>query len=109
MRCNGVVTDLAPAGEEDLRKWAIKRLKRKRELRDNLIIFVIINGALWLIWALSGTHTNQEGVPWPVWITGVCALILLLQALRLHSENPISESEIRSEMDRLHRTEPKPR
>jgi hypothetical protein len=89
--------------DQDLRKRAIKRLKRKREFWGNVSTFVLINAALWLVWALTGAHTNQEGVPWPAWISGVWALILVLQGWHLYAERPISESDIESEMNRLHR------
>lgn len=92
-----------PVDDDALRKYAIKRLKRKRELMGNLATFVLINAALWLVWGVTGTHTNEDGIPWPAWITGVWALILVLQAWHLFADRPISESDVQAEMGRLHR------
>jgi 2TM domain len=92
------------ADDQDLRDMAVKRLKKRREFRGNVATFVMVNGALWLIWGLTGAHTNHDGVPWPAWITGFWALILILQAWHLYSDRPISETEIQSEMVRMDRT-----
>lgn len=92
-----------PIDDDGLREYAIKRLKRKRELMGNLATFVLVNAALWLIWGITGAHTNSDGVPWPAWITGAWALILVLQAWHLAADRPISESDVQAEMGRLHR------
>ena len=36
--------------------------RRRVEFRTHLIVYLIINAALWTIWYFTGSH-----YPWPVW------------------------------------------
>ena len=49
--------------EEELRAQAIKRLEEKREFRQHLAIYVLVNAALSAIWYF----TNSGGYFWPIW------------------------------------------
>jgi hypothetical protein len=41
----------------------LRQLARKRvDFRRHLIVYLIINGMLWLLWLVTG-----RGYPWPVW------------------------------------------
>jgi hypothetical protein len=48
------------------------------------------------IWALTGT-----GYPWPIWMSGVWAIGLLLNAWDVYGRRPITEAEIRREIEHL--------
>ena len=49
-----------PAGEEQrLRDQAIKRIKRRRKFLRDLLFFLLVNAALWAIWALNGAETDD--------------------------------------------------
>jgi hypothetical protein len=48
--------------EKDLRAVATKRVRAKRDFFAHLASYLIINGALVAVWALTG-----EGYPWFVW------------------------------------------
>jgi len=58
--------------ELELRDQAVKSLKRKRRFVQSVIVYVTVNGVLWLIWLL--TDRSKDGyIPWPAWISAVWA------------------------------------
>jgi hypothetical protein len=88
-----------PAGEEQrLRDQAIKRIKRRRKFLRDLLFFLLVNAALWAIWALNGAETDDL---WPAWVSGIWGALLVLDAWKAYGERPISDSEIEEEMSQL--------
>ena len=82
--------------EQDLRERALDRLKKKRDFRTHIVIYVAVNAFLVAIWAVTGA-----GFFWPVfpilgWGIGVVA-----NAWDVYGRKPITEDEIRREADRL--------
>lgn len=53
--------------EKDPQLWAIA--KRRAEFKRSIAYYIVINAFLWLVWLLSGTKTNDNDIPWPVWST----------------------------------------
>lgn len=82
--------------ESEVREQALQRIKKRRDLSAHFVSYIVINAALWAIWALTGA-----GYPWPVWVTGGWAVGLLLNAWDVYGRRPITETDIRREMDRL--------
>jgi hypothetical protein len=89
------------AREDHLRQQAMERLKVKRELRGNIASFVVINAALWVVWAVSSGESEAGGVPWPLWVTGFWGVALVLHAWNVYGQRPISDSEVDEEMRRI--------
>jgi hypothetical protein len=83
--------------DDELRSQAVKRLKRKRDFIRNLVIFALVNGGLWAIWATNGADTGDL---WPAFVTGIWAVLLLLDLFKIF-ERPITDQDIRDEVDRL--------
>jgi hypothetical protein len=88
--------ETAPRTEEELREAAIGRLKKKRDFRGHVFIYVAVNAVLVAIWAITGA-----GFFWPIfpilgWGIGVAA-----NAWDVYGRKPISEDEIRQESERL--------
>jgi 2TM domain-containing protein len=82
--------------EDDLREQAIQRLKKKRDFRSHVFIYVAVNAMLVVIWAVT-----DSGFFWPIfpivgWGIGVAA-----NAWDVYGRKPITEYEIRREADRL--------
>jgi hypothetical protein len=77
------------------REAALARLEAKRDFRNHVAIYVIVNTMLVAIWALSG-----QGYFWPVWPILGWGVGLVLHGWKAFYEKPISEEEIRREMDR---------
>jgi len=86
----------AAQSEEDLREQAIARLKKKRDFRTHVFMYVAVNAFLVVIWAVT-----SSGFFWPIfpilgWGIGVAA-----NAWDVYGRRPIREEEIRREADRL--------
>lgn len=84
--------------EQELRDQAVERLKKKRDFRGHVFIYVAVNTMLVVIWAVTG-----DGFFWPIfpilgWGVGVAA-----NAWDVYGRKPISEDEIRRETERLQR------
>jgi hypothetical protein len=85
--------------DASLRDQALARLKRKREFRNHLVVFVAVNVLLWLIWAFS----DDRGFPWPAFVTVFWGFGTAMQAWNVYGQGrrPISEQEIDEEMRRI--------
>ncbi|HTQ68069.1 MAG TPA: 2TM domain-containing protein [Solirubrobacteraceae bacterium] len=70
------------------------RLKKKRDFQNHLLAFVVINAAVWVLWATTGA-----GYPWPAWITGIWAVGLVFNAWDVF-RRPISEADVQDEIKR---------
>jgi hypothetical protein len=88
--------EATPTTEGELRERAIVRLKKKRDFRSHIFIYVAVNVVLVVIWAVTGA-----GFFWPIfpilgWGIGVAA-----NAWDVYGRKPIGEGEIRREAERL--------
>lgn len=83
--------------DEQLREAALKRLKKRRDFRNHLVTYVIINAFLTLIWYF----TDRDGYFWPMWVMIGWGIGLAFNAWEVYGRKDISESEIQSEMDKL--------
>jgi len=105
----------APADSEVARHRAIRQLERKRRFRISAAWSAIVIVILVAIWAISEYHnaggwptqgfSQSSGIPdvWNFWIVYPVGAILLLLAAHgwyVYGNKPISESEIKREMDR---------
>lgn len=82
------------AGSE--REQAIERLKKRRDFQGHLASYVVVNAALWGIWAITG-----GGYPWPAWVTGGWAIGVLLNAWDVYFRTPITDADVEREMERI--------
>ena len=83
----------------DLREQAVARLKKKRDFKTHLLMYVSVNAMLVAIWAI----TSDGGMFWPIfpilgWGIGVVA-----NAWEVYGRKPITEEEIQREAGRLGR------
>ena len=80
---------------DDQRQAAIRRLKAKREFRQHLVVFVLVNTMLIIIWAATGA-----GYFWPIWPIGGWAIGLVSHAVTIYSRRSITEEDIQAEIRR---------
>lgn len=81
--------------DEGPREAAIKRVKAKRDFKSHVAVYFIVNAMLVVIWAASGA-----GYFWPIWPIAGWGVGLAFNAWSVYFERPISEDEIRHEMER---------
>jgi hypothetical protein len=86
--------------QEDLREIALKRLKKRREFRTHLFVYVLVNALLWGIWVVAGV-TGDFGFPWPVFVTGGWGVGLLFDARETYGQEPVTEQDVQAEIERL--------
>lgn len=88
--------DTEAVGSE--RDRALDRIKKRRDFHNHLLAFVVINAAVWTVWAVTGS-----GYPWPAWITGFWSIGLFFNAWDVYMRRPITEADVQRE---LHREQP---
>jgi hypothetical protein len=84
--------------ERAVRDLALKRVKDRRDFQGHLVVYLVVNGFLWLLWAF--TSGMDLGNPWPIWVTlgwGIGVVINWWSVTR----RPITESDVEREVKRL--------
>ena len=64
----GNLTHMGPNDSEQPRsdrEAALLRLKKRRDFQSDLVAFLVVNAAVWVIWLFTGS-----GYPWPAWLRG---------------------------------------
>ena len=79
------------------RELALRRLKKQRDFQSHVVAYVVINAAVWAIWAFTGA-----GYPWPAWLTGLWGIGLVMNAWDVYWRRPITETDVERELERLH-------
>jgi hypothetical protein len=86
------------AAESDaLRERAIKHLKKRRDFSGHLLVYVLVNGFLVVIWALTGDH----GFFWPVFPMAGWGIGVVMNAWDVYRNDEFGEEPIRREMEHL--------
>lgn len=47
--------------------WEIAQ--RRVSFKYHLVTYIIINAFLWIVWAMSGSKNDHNGLPWAIWPT----------------------------------------
>jgi len=104
------------ASEQGVRELAVKQIERKRRFRARAFIAAAVSVLLVIIWAITEYNnaggwptsgfSQSSGIPheWNSWIiypVVALALGVAIDAWHTYRGKPITESEIRREMDRL--------
>jgi hypothetical protein len=88
------------ARELELRERAIKQLKKRRDFRGHLMVYVLVNSFLVVIWAVTSGPGNFF---WPVFVLGGWGIGLVANFYDVYIADDISEAEIRRQMEVLSR------
>lgn len=91
--------DTESARHERARHAAEDRIRRRRQVINQVAIYVIINAGLWVIWLLG--DSSRSGVPWPLYVTAGWGAILALVAWRTLSDGPPTEADIEREIRKI--------
>ena len=84
------------ASTDDLREQARKRLKKKRDFRTHVVMYVLVNAMLVVIWAVT-----DSGFFWPIFPIAGWGIGLVADAWATFGEKPISDAEIDREVEKL--------
>ena len=95
------MTNLDSAGAQDaeLRDRAMKQLKKRRDFRGHLLVYLLVNGFLVVIWAL----TNPQGFFWPVFPLVGWGIGVVMNAWDVYGAQDFSEEQIHRQMQRMER------
>jgi hypothetical protein len=87
--------------EDELRKLAFVRLKKRRDFGTHVVVYVAVNLLLIAIWALTGA-----GFFWPVFPLLGWGIGLAANAWDVYGRKPITEDEVAREAERLRAERP---
>lgn len=82
--------------DQELRERALKRLRKQRDFRTHLLVYVLVNTFLTVIWALTAS-----GFFWPLIVMVGWGIGLVMNGWDAFGPEGFTEDRIRREMDRL--------
>jgi hypothetical protein len=83
------------ARERD-RDRAVRQLKKRRDFRGHLFIYLLVNAFVVAIWALTDDH----GFFWPVFVIGGWGIGLVMNAWDVYWRRDITEGDIQRQIRR---------
>jgi len=95
--------EATPNSEEDLRKLAVLRLKKRRDFGTHFVVYIAVNAMLVAIWAVTGT-----GFFWPIFPILGWGIVVAANAWDVYGRKPITEDEVQRETERLRSERPVP-
>ena len=78
------------AAEYEFARW---RVEKKRKIRTDLVVYVVINLFLIGAWAVTGF-----GYFWPAWVMAGWGVLLGLDVWSVYARRPITEDDIEREL-----------
>lgn len=80
----------------DLRRQAIARLRERREFWLHVLAFLVVNGTLVVIWAVS----TRDAMFWPAFLMAAWGIGLVFHGAEVF-RRPFTEARIQREMRRM--------
>jgi hypothetical protein len=99
--------------EKESREWARKRVRQGQRLRLRLVAFALGMLVLTPVWAvteylsagspqrLSPNDNPGDWSPWIIWVVLAWGFYVVLSAVALHFQRPVSDREVERELERL--------
>ena len=78
------------------RDRAMTQLKKRRDFRSHLLVYLLVNAFLVTIWAVTDVH----GFFWPVFVLAGWGIGLVMNAWDVYWRREITEEDIQREMER---------
>ena len=95
-----VAEEVVAATPEGLREQALLRLKKRRDFKAHLVVYLLVNAVVWGTWAVIAAST-QSWWPWPVFLTLFWGIGVAMNAWDVYFRTPITEDELQREIERL--------
>ena len=92
--------DVVATSARGRREQALRTLKKRRDFHTHVFVYATVNAIVWGVWAIIGASSGGW-FPWPLWLTLGWGIGLVFNAWDVYFRRPITEGEIRREMDRL--------
>jgi hypothetical protein len=89
--------DTTTRPDDDLREQAITRLKKRRELGAHVLVYLMVNGFLIAVWAV----TSPDALFWPMFPMAGWVVGLVMHAWDVYRGDELREVDIQREMTRL--------
>jgi hypothetical protein len=83
--------------DEALRERAVKRLRKQRDFRAHLLVYVMVNAFLVTIWAVTSVHSFF----WPMFPIAGWGIGVVMNAWDAYHREDFDEERIRREIKRL--------
>jgi uncharacterized ion transporter superfamily protein YfcC len=84
--------------EQAARDQAVRYLKKQRDFRGHLLVYVLVNTFIVVIWAIG-----NNGFFWPVFVIVGWGIALAMNAWDVYGRQEISEEAIQRELQRHNR------
>ena len=81
---------------EVLREQALRQIRKRRDFKTHLFIYLLVNGFLWVVWAATGAN-----FPWPIFPMFAWGIGVGANAWDVYLRPPITERQVQVEMQRL--------
>jgi fatty acid desaturase len=94
--------EVLESSPDALREQALRRLQKKRDLRAHIVVYTLVNLAIWGIWVVIGASSGSWW-PWPVFVTLFWGIGLAMNAWDVYYRRPFTAEEIQREIDHLDR------
>ena len=91
------MSDVDKVTEQPLRSRAIAVLKKRRDFRAHLLVYVLVNSSLVAIWAMG----DHDTFFWPIFAVVFWGIGVVMNAWDAYLATEFSEEEIQRQMRRL--------
>jgi hypothetical protein len=97
------VSDEALSEDENaLRQLAVVRLKKRRDFKAHVLVYVLVNSVIWGIWLVIALGSGGgKWWPWPIFPTLGWGIGLVLNGWDAYFRRPITNAEVENEVRRL--------
>jgi hypothetical protein len=82
--------------EQVARDRAVTQLKKRRDFRGHLLVYVLVNAFVVVIWAVTDVH----GFFWPIFLIAAWGIGLVMNAWDVYWRPQITEQDIQREIER---------
>jgi hypothetical protein len=89
--------DSTTGPDSELREQAITRLRKRRELGAHVLVYLMVNGFLVAVWAV----TSPDSLFWPMFPMAGWGVGLVMHAWDVYRGDEFMEEAIQREMARL--------
>jgi hypothetical protein len=82
--------------EQAARDRAVTQLKKRRDFRGHLLVYVLVNAFVVVIWAVTDGH----GFFWPIFLIAPWGIGVVMNAWDVYWRPRITEQDIQREIER---------